>query len=150
MYEHDNISDLAPRYFANQDGMVQFTNRQTRYADLLQKKYAKMERSSLSPVQEFLEALGKVKRCNQDTFQVLEGLAEKIDKLFPNTIQYRSPVGMTYGFEYFTIQTRITNQKQANEKIKRLFQAAKDANGEISPFDIIRYSRYIEKLARLE
>jgi hypothetical protein len=147
MYEHDNISDLAPRYFANQDGMTQYTTRQTRYADLLQKKYTKMERSTLSPVQEFLEALGKVSRCNKDTFQVLESLAEKIDTYFPNTIQYRSPVGMTYGYEYYTIQIRITNQKQANEKIKKLFEEAKS---EISPFDIIRYSRYIDKLARIE
>ena len=82
----------------------------------------------------------KVKTIDTETFNIIEELATKIDINFPNTIKYRSPLGLVYGIEFLNIQ-REKNTTIREKKINNLFERATKIS--ISPFDIVRYYRYI-------
>ncbi len=149
------ISDLAPRSFGDKDGMVQFKKNQPQYGSLLhmEKKHTRLSYASMTDVEVFLEALKKVKiidprdhdatkNIDTETFNSMEDLAKNIDLKYPNTIKYRSPIGLVYGNEFLNIINYVSNKLERDRKIKNLFDRGEKAG--ISPFDIVRYYRYIQ------
>jgi hypothetical protein len=138
------ISDLGARSYGSKDGMVTYSSNRNQFQTLLnkQKKSSRMVYSMMTDLELFLEALNKVKGMSEQEYNELSGIAIDIDRIQPNTIKYRSPVGLFYGNKYFQLIFRNNINK-----IEDLFEEAESNN--VFRFDVVRYFRYINKIKKL-
>ena len=109
------ISDLAARSYRDKDGMITYSGNRNQFQTLLnkQRKSTRMMYSTMSDLEIFLESLSKIKGITEREYNDISGIAADIDKLQPNTIKYRSPVGLFYAYKY----SNINSNKNQIEKL---------------------------------
>ncbi len=138
------ISDLGARSYGSKDGMITYSGNRNQFQTLLnkQRKSTRMAYSVMTDLEIFLESLSKVKGMTEKEYEEISSIANDIDRLQPNTIKYRSPVGMFYANKYLQMSSNINKKK-----LEELFEDAEKDH--VPRFDVIRYFRYITKVQSL-